>query len=331
MIDKMLKYQSKLLFILFLASCFLCSFKPAQAAGEVMGMHILHPEEITQVRRIYDDEVWRYVTIPLTLADTQDWGRWQNFFYQAYQQQLIPIIRLATRYDSTHDYWTIPNRKEIVTLISFLSSLNWYQQEKLVIVFNEVNHAKEWGGKIDPLAYTYILKFTSNWLRSENQNFKILPAAMDLAAADRFPSMEAFNYLETMYRLDPEIFNYIDYWNSHSYPNPGFSASPRNNGQNSLKGFTFELNYIKEKTGRDLPVFITETGWVSHYPTNFYLSDYYVYALEHVWSDDRIKAVTPFVLKGDPGPFATFSFFDFEDKPTIHTFALKRALKKLSP
>ncbi len=115
-------------------------------------MHILHPEEITQVIRIYDDEVWRYVTIPLTLADTQDWGRWQNFFYQAYQQHLIPIIRLATRYDLEYDYWTIPNRKEIVTLISFLSSLNWYQQEKLGIVFNEVNHAKEWGGKIDPLA-----------------------------------------------------------------------------------------------------------------------------------------------------------------------------------
>lgn len=331
MINKMLKHQSKLSIILFFVFYFFFSLKTVNATGEVMGMHILHPEEITQVRRIYDDEVWRYVTIPLTLDDTQDWQRWQNFFNQANQEKLIPIIRLATRYNQEHDYWLIPNRKEIVSLISFLSSLNWYQDEKLVIIFNEVNHAKEWGGRIDPFAYTYILKFTSSWLRSENLNFKILPAAMDLAAADLFPSMEAFNYLETMYRLDPEIFNYIDYWNSHSYPNPGFSASPRSGGQNSLRGFHFELNYLKEKTGRDFQVFITETGWVSHYLTNFYLSDYYIYTLENIWSDERIKAVTPFVMKGDPGPFAAFSFLDFEDKPTIHTFALKRALKKLSP
>jgi hypothetical protein len=327
----MLKYQSKILIYILTLLCYFFSFKNVHAAGEVMGMHILQPEEVSKVRTIFEDDIWRYVTIPLTIDDTGNWRRWQNFFNEAYQKKLIPIIRLASRYNQEEKYWEIPNHKEIVNLVSFLSSLNWHQDEKLVIIFNEVNHAKEWGGKLDPFTYTQILKFSSNWLRSENRNFKILPAAMDLAAADAFPSMEAFNYLETMYRYDADIFSYIDYWNSHSYPNPGFAASPRNSGQNSLRGFEYELNFLQGKTEQSFEVFITETGWIAHYLTNYYLSDYYLYALENIWNDERIRAVTPFVMKGDPGPFASFSFLDFEERPTVHTFALKRALKKLSP
>lgn len=328
----MLKYQSKLVIFIFCSVlCWMFSSKAILANGAKLGMHILQTEEITEVRAIFEDEDWRYVTIPLTLEETQNWRRWQKFFDQAYQQKLIPIIRLATSYDAEQDFWTIPTRKDIVALVDFLSSLNWRQQEKLVIVFNEVNHAKEWGGKIDPLTYTHILKFTSSWLRSENLNYKVLPAAMDLAASNVFPSMEAFNYLETMYLIDAEIFEYVDYWNSHSYPNPGFSASPKKTGKNSLRGFDYELNYLKNKTGRDYQVFITETGWVSSYLINFYLSDYYLYALQHIWSDDRVKAVTPFVMRGSPGPFASFSFFDAEERPTIHAYAVKKALKNLLP
>jgi hypothetical protein len=328
----MLKYQSKLLFFLFCSLLWwMLGSKVISANGDKLGMHILQTEEINVVRGIFEDEVWRYVTIPLTLEETNNWSRWQNFFDEAYQQKLIPIIRLTTRYDADQDFWAIPTRKDIVTLISFLSSLNWHQQEKLVIVFNEVNHAKEWGGKIDPLAYTHVLKFTSQWFHSENLNYKVLPAAMDLAASNTYPSMEAFNYLEKMYSIDPEIFEYVDYWNSHSYPNPGFSSSPKKTGKNSLSGFNYELNYLKNKTERDYQVFITETGWTSHYLINFYLSDYYLYALQHIWSDDRVKAVTPFVMRGAPGPFASFSFFDADEKPTIQSYAVKKALEKLLP
>jgi len=296
----------------------------------VLGVHLLHPYEVKSVRRIFEDEVWRYLTIPLTLEDTKDWTTWQNFFDEAARQKLIPIIRLATRYDAKLDAWQIPNRKEITSLVAFLSSLAWHQNEKFVIVFNEVNHAKEWGGKIDPLTYTQTLKFTSNWLHSEGFNYQVLPAAMDLAASNSRETMEAFNYLERMQQVDSEIFDYIDYWNSHSYPNPGFSSSPERLGKNSLRGFIYELNYLKNKTGRDFKVFISETGWASSYLTNYYLDKYYLYALQHIWSDDRVKAVTPFVMKGSPGPFASFSFFDASDNPTIQLFAVKKALKELA-
>lgn len=304
--------------------------KPAAAQtlnSQVLGMHILHPDEINQFRQVYKDEAWRFVTIPLTLNDVGNYGEWQKFFDQAYQLKVIPIIRLSTRFDTNLNAWQIPSRKDIVSLANFLSSLDWHQDEKFVIVFNEVNHAAEWGGKIDPLLYGGILKFTSNWFRSEGRNYKILPAAMDLAANNSKETREAFSYLKSLYDFDQDIFDKIDYWNSHSYPNPEFAASPTKKGQNSIRGFTYELNWLKNKTGKDFDVFITETGWASSYLTNYYLDDYYLYALQHIWSDPRVKAVTPFLMKGSPGPFASFSFFDAGNNPTIQLFSLQKAIK----
>lgn len=328
------KYQAKIYYTSALFSLYLFVFslvflpKQTQAANsQVLGMHILHPGEIEDVRRVYIDEVWRYVTIPVTLDDLGKRSEWQKFFDQAVALRLIPIVRLNTRYDTILDAWVIPSRKDIIDLARFLSSLNWHQDEKLVIVFNEVNHAKEWGGKIDPLLYTSILRFTSDWLRSEGHNYKILPAAMDLAAPNGVDTREAFTYLGSMLQFDPEIFSQIDYWNSHSYPNPDFAASPKRTGQNSLRGFLYELTWLKNKTGRELEVFITETGWASSYLTNYYLSEYYLYALNYIWSDSRVKAVTPFIMRGSPGPFASFSFFDAAGNPTIQLFALQKALK----
>jgi len=328
------KYQAKIYYISVLFGLclfvFSLAFLPRQiqaANSQVLGMHILHPGEIEDVRRVYADEAWRYVTIPVTLDDLVKRSEWQKFFDQAAALRLIPIVRLNTRYDPLLDAWAIPSRRDITDLARFLSSLNWHQDEKIIIVFNEVNHAKEWGGKIDPLLYTSILRFTSDWFRSEGRNYKILPTAMDLAAPNGLETREAFNYLSSMLQFDGEIFDKIDYWNSHSYPNPDFAASPRRTGQNSLRGFLYELTWLKNKTGREFEVFITETGWASSYLTNYYLSEYYLYALNYIWIDSRVKAVTPFIMRGSPGPFASFSFFDAAGNPTIQLFALQKALK----
>ncbi len=37
--------------------------------------------------------------------------------------------------------------------------------------------------------------------------------------------------------------------------------------------------------------------------------------------------MTPFIMKGSPGPFASFSFFDASGNPTIQFFALQKAMK----
>lgn len=270
-------------------------------------------------------ETWQYVTVPFTLKDLENLHEWQTFFDRSKDKKIIPIVRLVTRFEN--ESWQQPNRKEIVDQLTALSNLSWPTQKKHIIIFNEVNHAKEWGGEISPQSYADHLSFASQWARAEDTNFVILPAAMDLAAPNGSQTMEAFTYLEAMLTHNPEVFSQIDIWNSHSYPNPGFSAPATATGQNSLRGFEQELKFIKEKTGKELPVMITETGWELNAKTRPRLSANYQYAVGEIWSDSRVLAVTPFILQGDPGPFSAFGFIDSSGKETPHFYALQAAMQ----
>jgi hypothetical protein len=304
----------------------------AQQTGSVLGIHILHPSEAEKALELIQPDqakdTWYYVTIPLTLQDMNRKDEWQSFFRLAKEKKIIPIIRLSTKYENGS--WQVPTKKNIVQLFAFMDQLEWPSNERYVIVFNEVNHAKEWGGYIDPAEYADILRFTSNWAKSEGKNYQVLPAAMDLAAPNGGATREALTYLEQMHQADNSIFEYVDYWNSHSYPNPGFSSSPEKTDKNSLRGFTYELSYVKEKSGRELRTFITETGWVETPQTRRWLSTYYQYAVEHIWSDARVVAVTPFILRGDPGPFSGFSFLNRRDEPTSQYQAYRKAVESVA-
>ncbi|MDQ3008864.1 MAG: hypothetical protein M3Q81_04695 [bacterium] len=309
-------------------SLFLLSLSPIKAQGEVLGIHILHPYELEEAKALIADEQnteqWHYVTIPVTLADLEKELEWQEFFNKARAEKIIPLVRLTTRFED--EAWTVPTRSEIVELLTFLGKLEWPTENRHIIVFNEVNHAKEWGNTINPAEYASVLHFTASWAHSEQKNFIVLPAAMDLAAPNGKQTSEAFTYWNAVHTADPDVLKVIDAWNSHSYPNPGFSSSPQLTAQNSMRGFIHELNFVKEKTGRDLPVYITETGWETNRQTTRWLESYYQYALEHIWSHPQVVAVTPFLLKGSPGPFSGFSFLDDESKPTAQYNALKKAL-----
>ena len=301
-------------------------------SGEVLGVHILNIGEIEQAETLLkpnQTDSWRYITIPLSLADLEKKAEWQRFFDLAQEHKMIPIVRLVTKFEPSA--WQVPTQKNVVELIDFLNELKWPTNERYIAVFNEPNHSQEWGGQVDPEAYARTLRFASNWAHATHPGFRVLPAGLDLAAPNGSTTLEAFNFLDKMSAADPEIFSYVDDWNSHSYPNPAFSASPTKTGQNSLQGFKYELAYLKQKTGRDYQVFITETGWSENSATRRWLASYYQYAIEHIWSDPRVKAVTPFILQGDPGPFASFSFINRAGQPTTQYAAYQQAIKKLDP
>lgn len=308
-------------------------FFPGKAfAGDVLGVHLLHVNELDKARELLKTEKtkdeWTYVTIPLTLHDLEKQPDWQRFFDQAKAEKFLPIVRLATRYEEENGAWAVPTHKDIVDLSNFLLSLRWPKDdEKLVIVFNEPNHAKEWGGIIDPVSYARTLQFTADWLHSERKQFVILPAGLDLAASNTKNTQEAFAFMKKMLGENPDAFRVIDGWNSHSYPNPGFSASPYGTGKNSLRGYQYELAFVKEYVTKDLPVYITETGWVETQRTVRWLPQYYLYAMKNIWSDPRIRAVTPFVLNGSPGAFEEFSFYDAEGKPTQQFYAFRKTIE----
>jgi len=234
---------------------------------------------------------------------------------------------LATRFQD--GAWQVPTKKDVVSQIEFLSQLDWPTDKRYLIAYNEPNHAPEWGGQLDPTSYAQVLEFVADWAHTEGKNFIVLPAALDQAAPNGQATMEAYRFLNQMLANNPEVFKKIDVWNAHAYPNPGFLASPTSTSKMSLKSFVYELDWLKEKVGRDLPVVITETGWKETPFNRWRLDDYYTYALKNIWSDSRVIAVTPFTLKGSPGPFSQFSFLDAVGKPTAQYHALQTAIKRV--
>lgn len=318
-----------LAFVLTLLVTISSSQEVKAATSIPAGIHILSTDEVTkaaELTAVTHHETWRYVTIPFTLADIDKHEEWQLFFDRAREHRLIPLVRLTTTFSD--EAWHIPTRKNIVEMLTALSSLEWPTQQRHIIVFNEVNHAKEWGGQISPEQYAQLFTFTARWAHTEDKNYLVLPAALDLAAPNGAATMEAFTYLERMYTADPDVFSHADAWNSHSYPNPGFSSAPTRTGKNSLRGFKVELAWLKEKTGVDYLVYITETGWEVSTRMCGWMPSYYDYAVKHIWNDPAVVAVTPFLLQGAPGPFEGFSFIDAQGKPTAQYISYRNALKK---
>ena len=169
--------------------------KPVMA-GEVLGIHILHPYELNDAIGLLKTErnkdEWVYITIPYSLDDINKKDEWQAFFTKCRENKINPIVRFVTKPEGSN--WAIPTTKDIVRLTAGLSALEWPTSERLVIVFNEPNHAKEWGGKIDPIEYAEKLRFAIEWLKTEGKGYRVLPAALDLAAPNGSETMEAFNY-----------------------------------------------------------------------------------------------------------------------------------------
>ena len=100
-----------------------------------------------------------------------------------------PIVRLVTRFE--HDAWIVPTRKDIVDMVAVLSKLDLPQpSERIVIIFNEPNHTKEWGGHIDPVEYAQVLQFAADWMHTEMLGYVVLPAGLDLDAPNGKTTME---------------------------------------------------------------------------------------------------------------------------------------------
>ncbi len=295
--------------------------------GAVLGIHIMHPGEASDAIQLFggsdgQSEQWHYVTVPLTIADLKKPDEWAKFFAQSKEQKIIPIVRLVTRPEG--EVWSRPTKKEVADYFLFLSQFEWPTPDRYVIIFNEVNHAREWGGVLDPAGYADILAFAKKWSLSEGISYKILPAAMDLGTPDTASARDGLKYIGQMLAARPQIFDSIDIWNSHSYPNPGFVSSPERQGKSSLRGFQNELAFIKQKTGKDYQVLITETGWRETPTTARWLESYYKYAMQHIWSDKRVMGVTPFVLRGDPGPYSQFSFLTSDGQQTLQYKAFQK-------
>ena len=300
---------------------FLCSVLKeaplAHAQGEVLGIHLLSPAELPQAQKLLEtkENIDHFVTLPLTFDDLNYASRWQKFLDEAHDAHIKPLIRLTTRFEN--GAWVVPTQADIVRYATFLSSLVWKDDQLTVILFNEPNHANEWGNRLDPEEYARIADFATDWFKTEPKKYIVLPAGLDLSANNSSGTMEEFVYWKRALAERPEFVEKLDGWTSHSYPNPGFSSNPWKTDKGSLRGYQHELLFLTTYTKKEFPVYITETGWNTYQLSNWEVQRYYEVAYKQIWSiDGRIKAVTPFLLQGAPGTFAPFSFLDAHGNPT---------------
>jgi len=294
----------------------LAKYDPLRTPNNKYGIHIADPNNIHEVATLVNSSGgdWGYVTLVIQ-EDDRDKDKWQSVFNAMRRYHLIPIVRIATHIEK--DKWTRPYADSHADWARFLNSLNWPVENRYVILFNEPNHAKEWGNVLDPEEYAHAMVQHAKELKNTNEDFFVLPAGLDVSASSDGSSMDAAEYLQQMLKAEPELFGYLDGWTSHSYPNPGFSGSPYANGRGTLTSYQWELSYLRNLgITKNLPVFITETGWthkngvgvIAHLLSPEQVGEYLKIASKRIWNDARIIAVTPFVYSYQGLPFDHFSW-----------------------
>lgn len=298
---------------------------PFSSFNNKFGVHILFPSELESAAKLVNSNGgdWGYVIIPIQ-SDDMSREKWQDFMYEAKKLHVIPILRLATKGDIYNTkVWKKPTESDIVDFANFLNSLNWPVKNRYIVVFNEVNRGDEWGGSLNVGEYTHILVFAIDIFKSKSPDFFMINAGLDNAAPGLPPIYEnEYTFLREMNISVPGIFNKLDGFASHSYPNPAFSQPPTSLSSTGISSFVYERKLLKTMTDKSLPVFITETGWSGNVLSDAVRAAYFKNAFNNVWSDIGIVAVTPFILKSNAS-FSEFSLTNNDGSPTLQYDMLK--------
>lgn len=316
---------SKKFLVLVLILAFLSFVSPIFAvSNNKFGIHITHSEDLTEAANLVNSNGgnWGYVTVVIQDNDrSQD--KWQHFFDLAREKHLIPLVRLATRPEG--ELWQKPSLDSLPSWADFLDSLNWPIKNRYVVIYNEPNHTKEWGGEVNPKEYAKILDKAITVLKQKNSDFLVLNAGFDQAAPNSSTTMDEARFLREVNFESPGIFTRLDGWVSHAYPNHGFIGKPWETGRASVKGYEWELELLKNLgVDKNLSVFITETGWPYKNEKikneKFYkkevTAEFIKQAFENVWlPDKKVTAVTPFILNYPFPPFNNFSWLNEEGNP----------------
>lgn len=286
----------------------LAVYDPLSVPNNIYGIHVQDENDLNGAISLVNSSGggWGYVTLVIT-ENERNTERWQRVFDKLRRNHVIPIIRIATAADGNK--WKEPAFDDIDNWVSFLNSLNWVIKNRYVVIGNEPNHAVEWGGKVDPESYATYLKDFSTKLKIASGDFYVLPAGLDASAPNSRSTMDESLFISRMLKSEPDIFSYVDGWTSHSYPNPNFSGSERDRGRGTITTYDWELNYLRSlSVSKNLPVFITETGWSDEKLNHEEIGKRLKYSYSEVWSDKRIVAVTPFLLNYTTPPFEVFSW-----------------------
>lgn len=252
---------------------------------------------------------WGYVTLVMEEKD-RDHGKWQHVFDRMRQLHLIPIIRLAT--SPQLDVWRKPDPTDAPEWVRFLDSLNWVVKDRYIVLFNEPNHHSEWGGEVDANSFAEVTMAFAQELKKSNEDYFIMLGGLDASAPSEPPIYEDEEvFLRTVFsRERVDRWNQLlSGWSSHSYPNPAFAGPPSGRGRGTVRTYLWEKSLLSQLGLRNLPVFITETGWDANVLSDNKVATNMQYVFENVWGpDEDVVAVTPFLLNYQSEPFLGFSW-----------------------
>jgi hypothetical protein len=274
---------------------------------------------------------WGYVLIPYNVKD-MDYQRWSRVFDQLTAKKLIPIIQL-------HDVDPDKYKEQTDNAADFLNQFMWPIKYRYISVYNEPNDAAFWYGTVNPKEYAHILDYTIDAFKKESPDFFMLNGALNTSTPTSRTSMDAFEFMKAMNAEVPGIFNKLDGWASHSYPQPNFSGNPHDTGRWSVKAYDVELDFLANvlKVDKDLPVFITETGWAhaegETYDSSFQsvdkIADNLKVAFRDVWlPDSRVRAVILFTV-WYASPYDHFAYVNNDNVPYKH-YEVVKSMKKVS-
>lgn len=292
---------------------------PLSVPNNKYGIHIISAtrDEASEAARLVNTNGdWGYITVLAESGDRNE-QKWQEFFNELRRRHLIPLVRLATK-PTGSGVWERPYEGEEKAWADFLDKLNWPTKNRYVILYNEPNHASEWGGSVDAADFARTTNRTIDALRAKSDDFFILNAGFDASTPNEKPRYaDEEEFLKEMNTTVPGIFNKFDGWVSHSYPNPGFSGKPNDSGRGTIRNWEWEIELLNELgVDKVLPIFITETGWKhsdgvsvnNNFPSPETVAGYFKDAFDQAWNNNRIVAVTPFLLNYSDPPFDQFSF-----------------------
>ncbi|MBI4038258.1 hypothetical protein HY387_01260 [Candidatus Daviesbacteria bacterium] len=313
---------------------------PLSFPNNKFGIHIISPtpQEVADATNLVNSSGgdWGYVTFLIESGDRNK-DKWQEFFNELRRRHLIPIVRLATKPLNAH--WERPGLEDAQKWAQFLNSLNWPVKNRYIVVYNEPNHGKEWGQEVSPASYAQVLNETINALKQASPDFFVLNAGFDASSPHLPPrSFDEEKFLQEMENSVPGIFQKLDGWASHSYPNPGFVGLPNDEGRGSVAGFWWEMQTLK-KLGlrKNLPIFITETGWMhaegiadnKSLPTSEIVGQFLQNVFQNAWNSPSIVAVTPFLLNYQEAPFDHFSFKEYASADYYPQYQLVADMPKI--
>jgi hypothetical protein len=236
---------------------------------------------------------WGYITITLVDQDRNDPSRLQRILNQCAHRHLTPIIRVATRFDLRTATWSRPEWDGPYRWRELFSDLQWPTTLKYVVVGNEPNLGREWGGEVDPGGYA---RYLDKWLEAfaDDPSFRIFNGALDASNDTSMPDrMDEFEFIDAMREEVPSLVDRLHGWASNPY-HFWWGTEARF----TYKAYEAELDYL----GRDMPVIVMEFHAFEIDEPRM-VAEYYAEAYDYWLADPRIIAITPFFWNPESDSF----------------------------